>query len=444
MTNQQVSYEDTGDEINKPIFPWKQIIGLGAARCAFRASLVIVMSCNMEMIIKRIFKGDALAAQLMLTQINTVDTFVSFWIGPIKSSVLDCFGRKAGMVYPTLMMAATRAFYTFTPSRATYLLYRIVVQVCASFFAGYQASLSDLIDPTTDTFTATTQALDQAATVTGIISLLAVRRYVKDPRNGMFLASLLHVMAAAIVHFTVEETLQQKDRKPMPWKTLLTNPLAPLSYFYKSKELFRFHLQDFLWDLAQGGQNAVLGTFRRQVHGWGMAENATQQFRGQVCNIVGSFGAIPMIRMMGLQGTYLLGRSLNILQTIVNIWAPADWTFLTVMLVGIRYDMLALAREGSFWRKEASATVSEKRSAEMNLFRILELFMPVAWIKIYAATAKKRPRTVFIITLGLQLFALSMTTFLWPGSEHVQKRREEEKHKQAHGEKKNLDITDDR
>ena len=413
-------------ESTKP-FPYRQIIGLGVARCFFRASMVIVMSCNMEMLIKRVFNGDALAAQLMLTKINTIDTFISFWIGPIKSSFLECFGRKAGMVYPTLIMSATRAFYSYSPSRITYLLYRIVVQVCASFFAGYQSSLSDLIDPTTDQYTATTQMLDQAATVTGIVSLLAVRKYIKDPRNGMFLASSLYVMAAVVVHFTVDETLEPKNRKPMPWKRLLTNPLAPLTYFYKSIELMKFHLQDFLWDLAQGGQNAVLGTFRRQVHGWSMQENATQQFRGQVCDIIGSFGAIPMIRYMGLKGTYLLGRSLSILQTLVNIWAPSEWTFLTVMLVGVRYDMLALQREGSYWRQQVGATVSEKRSAEMNLFRILELFMPTLWVKLYASTAKKNPRTVFAVTLVLQLFALGMTPYLWPGSEMVEQKEKKKK-----------------
>ena len=406
-------------------FPLLQVVGLGTARCFFRASMVIVMSCNMEMLIKRVFHGNALAAQLMLTQVNTVDTFLSFWIGPIKASFLDCFGRKAGMVYPTLIMAATRTFYTFTPSRATYLLYRLVVQVCASFFSGYQASLSDLIDPTTDQFTATTQLLDQAATVTGIVTILAVRRYIKDPRNGMFLASVLYVCAAVVVHFTVTETLKTADRKPMPWKRLLTNPLASLTYFTKSKELFRFHLQDFLWDLAQGGQNAVIGTFRRQVHGWGMAENATQQFRGQVCTIVGSFGAVPLIRSAGLKGTYVLGRGLSILQTLVNIWAPAEWTFLTVVLVGVRYDMLALQREGSFWRQRAGATVGEKRSAEMNLYRILELFMPNLWLKLYASTAKRRPRTVFVVTLVLQLFAFGMTSSLWPDSEALAKLEKE-------------------
>jgi len=381
--------------------------------------MVIMMSCNMEMLIQRVFKGDALAATFMLTKINTIDTFLSFWIGPIKSSFLECFGRKAGMVYPTLVMAATRTFYTFSPSQATYLLYRIVVQLCASFFSGYQSSLSDLIDPTTDTFTATTQALDQAATVTGMVTLLAVQRFIKVPRNALFLASACYLAAAGIVHFTVEETLQPIDRKDMPWKRLLTNPLAPLRYFYKSKALFCFHAQDFLWDLAQGGQNAVLATFRRQVHGWGMQESATQQFRGQVCTIVGSFGAVPTMRRLGLKGTYVWGRCLQVLQTLVNIWAPANWTFLTVMLVGCRYDALALQREGSYWRKEVGATVSERRSAEMNLFRLLELFMPSLWVKMYAATAKRQPRTVFYVTLALQLLALGVTPWLWPGSEEV-------------------------
>ena len=398
----------------------KQVLGLGTARCFFRASMMIMMNCNMEMLIKRVFHGDALAAQLMFTQINTVETLISFWIGPIKSSFLDCFGRKAGMVYPTLIMALVRFIYTAAPSHSTYLFYRIIVLLCASFFSGYQASLSDLIDPTTDSYTATTQALDQAATVTGIVTLMFIRR-IQEPRNGMFLASLFYVLAAVTVHFTVDETLQLEDRQPMPWRRLLTNPLAPLTYFWKTSELFKFHLQDALWDLAAGAQNAVLGTFRRQVHGWGMAENATQQIRGQICEILFSFGAIPMIRSFGLKYTYIAGRLLSILQTLVNIFAPANFTFLTVIIVGMRYDMLASAREGSYWRKQANGSVSEARAAEMTLWRILELFMPTMWVKLYALTAKNKPRTVFMISLTLQLIALGLTPYLWPCSEYDEK-----------------------
>ena len=401
-------------------YPWKQIIGLGTARCFFRASTMIVMSCNFEMLIAYAFNGDSLKAQLLLTKIDTVDTLASFWIGPIKASFLDSFGRKAGMVYPTLIIAATRVYYSYAPSGKRYMLYRAAVSMCAAFFSGYTASLTDLIDPTTDAFTATNQALDQAATITGIVTLLVVSR-LKNPRTGMFLASLLYLGAAGTVHFTVEETLSNQERKPMPWRRLLSNPFAPLSYFWKTKEIFRYTVLSAFWEISQIAQNSTLGTFRRQVHGWGMAENAKQQFRQQVCDIVGSFGGIPTMRWLGLRGTHFVGRSLSIAQTVVNMVAPSQWTFLTVVLVGVRYDGLAMARESSFWRKRAGATVSEEGAANMNLFRILNLFLPSMWVKLYAATAKTRPRTVFGISLALQIIALCMTPVLWPGSQDIKK-----------------------
>jgi hypothetical protein len=323
------------------------------------------------------------------------------------------------MVYPTLIVAASRAYYSYAPSQKRYVLYRAVVSLCASFFSGYAASLTDLIDPTTDAFTATNQALDQAATVTGIVTLLVVRR-LSNPRTGMFLASLLYLGAAGTVYFTVDETLSNHERRPMPWRRLLSNPFAPLSYFWKTKEIFRFSLLATIWEIAQGAQNATLGTFRRQVHGWGMAENATQQFRQQVCDIVGSFGGIPTMRMLGLRGTHFFGRSLSLVQSIINMVAPSNWTFLTVVVVGARYDGLALAREGSFWRKRAGASVSEEGAAQMNLLRILNLFLPAMWVRMYAATAKTRPRSVFAISLALQALALCLTPILWPGSQEVE------------------------
>ena len=196
-------------------FPTSQIVGLGIARCCARASLMIMMSCNMEMLIQYVFDGDALAAQALLSRIRAIDSFASFWIGPIKASLAEWYGRKAAMVWPTLMMAVTRTFFTMRPTKSSYIMYRVIVSTRASFFAAYQAALSDLIDPTTNTFTATSQILDQCATVTGMITLLLVK-YIRSPRRAMYLASVFYIAAAATVQFTVSETLQLKDRVPVP------------------------------------------------------------------------------------------------------------------------------------------------------------------------------------------------------------------------------------
>ena len=403
--------------------PLSQIVGLGVARCLARASLMIMMSCNLEMLTAHVCAGDALRAQSLLAQIRSVDTLASFWLGPIKSALTERYGRKAAMVWPTLIMAAARAAYTFRPSTVSYVGYRVVVSTCACFFAAYQSALSDLIDPTTDTFTATSQVLDQCATVTGMVTLLLVR-YIGSARRAMFLASACYVASAVTVQMTVTETLPRRERKPVPWRRLMSNPLAPLAYFTRSPELLRFHILTALWDTAEGAVNNVLGLFRRQVHGWGMAEVATQQFRQQIFEIVGSFGTLPILRGVGVRGTFLWGKVVSVLSVLVNIVAPSNFMFVTATLAALRYDYTGEMREGSYWRKEAGATVSEARAANMNLFRVIELFMPNLWTRLYVATAKTRPRSVFYVSLAAQLSLLGVTQMLWPGSErHARKKK---------------------
>lgn len=406
-------------------FPLSQIVGLGVARCCARASLMIMMSCNMEMLIQHVFDGDALAAQALLSRIRAIDSFASFWIGPIKSSLAEWYGRKTAMVWPTLVMAAARTFFTWRPTKYSYILYRIVVTTCASFFAAYQAALVDLIDPTTDTYTATSQVLDQCATVTGMVTLLLVK-YIRSPQRAMYLASAFYVSAAVTVQFTVTETLHLKDRVPVPWKQLLSNPLGPLSYFIRSKELFHFHLLTALWDTAEGAVVTVVGLFRRQVHGWGMAEVASHQFFQQVFEIFGSFGTLPLMRASGVRGSFFFGKAVSVLSVIANILVPSKFMFITAVLGALRYDYSGEMREGSYWRKEVGATVSEARAANMNLFRVIELFMPTVWTKLYMATAGTRPRFVFCISLVIQILLLGMTPMIWPDSEqHALKKKKQ-------------------
>ena len=390
------------------LFPWRQVVGLGVARCFARASLTIMVSCNTEMLIRHVFDGDALRAQLLLAKIGTVDTLASFWLGPIKTSLLERYGRKAGMVWPTLLMAGVRAWYTLSPSRLTYVLYRCIMSSCASFFGAYNAALTDLFDPTSDTYTATSQMLDQCATVTGMLTLLLVR-YIGSPRRGMLVASAAYVAAAITVQLLCDETLAEGDRVSVPWRRLMTNPLAPLVYFARSPELLRFHTLAALWDVADGGVGGVLGMFRRQVHGWGMQETAQQQFRGQVFEIVGSFGTLPALRSLGVFWTFFAGKVASTLATVVNIVAPSRWMFLTTLLAALRYDMAAESRAGSHWRVRAGASMSEYRAANMNLFRLINLVMPNVWTRLYAATAASRPRTVFAVCLALQMALLGAT-----------------------------------
>ena len=402
---------------NGPVpFSLAQIVGLGVSRCLARASLMVMMSCNMEMLTTSVFAGDALKAQSLLSQIRTVDTFASFWLGPIKSALMERYGRKAAMVWPTLCMALARSAYAWRPTKISYVIYRIVVSTCACFFAAYQSALTDLIDPTTDQFTATSQILDQCATVTGMVTLLLVR-YIGSARQAMFLASACYLGAAATVQLTVSETLPVNKRKTVPWRRLMTNPLASLGYFFRSPELFRFHALTAMWDTAEGAVTTVLALFRRQVHGWGMSEVATQQFRQQIFEIIGSFGTLPLTRRVGIEGTFFWGKVISTASVVANILMPSNFMFVTAMLAALRYDLTGEMREGSYWRKEAGATVSEARAANMNLFRIIELIMPTVWTKIYVATAKTRPRTVFYISLAAQLGLLGVTPLLWPGSE---------------------------
>ena len=115
---------------------------------------------------------------------------------------------------------------------------------------------------------------------------------------------------------------------------------------------------------------------------------------------------------------------MSVLSVVANIMAPSNFMFVTAALAALRYDYTGEMREGSYWRKEAGATVSEARAANMNLFRIIELFMPSVWTSMYAATAKTRPRSVFYASLAAQLGLLGVTPILWPGSQrHAREKK---------------------
>ena len=139
---------------------------------------------------------------------------------------------------------------------------------------------------------------------------------------------------------------------------------------------------------------------------------------------MGSFGTLPLLRGVGVRGTFFWGKVVSVLSVLVNIVAPSNFMFVTAALAALRYDYTGEMREGSYWRKEAGATVSEARAANMNLFRVIELFMPNLWTRLYVATAKTRPRSVFYVSLAAQLSLLGVTQMLWPGSErHARKKK---------------------
>ena len=67
-----------------------------------------------------------------------------------------------------------------------------------------------------------------------------------------------------------------------------------------------------------------------QVHGWGVKESASQALVAEVFEVFAPFGALRAMRLLGLKGTYQWGERLFVLSTLVNIFAPSRWVWLTV------------------------------------------------------------------------------------------------------------------
>ena len=151
---------------------------------------------------------------------------------------------------------------------------------------------------------------------------------------------------------------------------------------------------------------------------------ASHQFYQQVFEIFGSFGTLPLMRATGVRGSFFFGKIVSVLSVIANIFAPTRFMFVTAILGALRYDYSGEMREGSYWRKEVGASVSEARAANMNLFRVIELFMPTLWTRLYMATAKSRPRFVYYISLVIQIILLGATPGIWPDSDrHALKKK---------------------
>ena len=249
-----------------------QFVWLGLARCIWRASNVLIESCSQELLIRELFGGDAVATQLFLSSISSGLQLVDFYTGPLRTALIDHYGRRFGMTLPTLALAALRISYTAAPSRARYLAYRVGAALMAVWFTSYQAALADLLDPASERYVETTQTMDQCATITSMVTLLAVRQIaaLRDPRLGMYIASGLAVAAAGTVAATTRETLPESMRgKPFPvgrLKKSLANPLAPMaSYFTASSEISKYHALRTSWIAIAIGSFSVLGLYRRQV-----------------------------------------------------------------------------------------------------------------------------------------------------------------------------------
>ena len=249
-----------------------QFVWLGLARCIWRASNVLIESCSQELLIRELFRGDAVATQLFLSSISSGLQLVDFYTGPLRTALIDHYGRRFGMTLPTLALAALRISYTASPSRARYLAYRVGAALMAVWFTSYQAALADLLDPASERYVETTQTMDQCATITSMVTLLAVRQIaaLRDPRLGMYIASGLAVAAAGTVAATTSETLPGAMRgKPFPvdrLKKSLANPLAPMaSYFTASSEITKYHALRTSWIAIAIGSFSVLGLYRRQV-----------------------------------------------------------------------------------------------------------------------------------------------------------------------------------
>ena len=421
---------------SSPPISTSELAALGAARCAYRAALVLVSSCSQELLIARVYGGDAAAAQQLLTRINTVEQLAGFWIGPTKTALLDRYGRQTGMVTMTLVMAAARWRWASAPSVSTYLLYRAAGSVVACFFTAYQASLADALDPCSERYVAVTTVLDQLATLTSMLTLVLVQK-LKRPEDGMLASVGCCAVAAGIVRFCTTETLPEDERRPIPWRRLVTNPLAPLAYVRRTPEVWRSTLLSLSWIGIVSGAWSVLGLYRRQRYpGWGMQKAARLDLLGQVVELVAPFGSVPFMRYFGLQSTYQWGKRLFALDMLTNVLAPSPaWLGLTPLIGGLRYDMVAEMRNKQYWRKLSGATSMEAQAAMMNLYRFVDMVLPPAAVALYTRTAEAGfPRAIFFATIALAVaHSELLTPWLWPCSTadkreagEGKKRREEE------------------
>ena len=91
-----------------------------------------------------------------------------------------------------------------------------------------------------------------------------------------------------------------------------------------------------------------------QVHGWGVKESASQALVAEVFEVFAPFGALRAMRLLGLKGTYQWGERLFVLSTLVNIFAPSRWVWLTVPCQVRRGKM---GRWGSWGILESGATL---------------------------------------------------------------------------------------
>ena len=395
--------------------PWVEVAGLGVGRCFTRASLMLMNASAFELYLQRVHHGNVLAAGVMMAWIEAIDTFLSFWVNPMKTALVDRYGRKTFMVGPFLGLAGIRVLYTAKPSHATYALYRTAVVFLGHFMASSEILLCDLVDPTSDAYTAISQPLQQCATVTGL-STLFLTRLISSPEFAMYFASVCTVAAALTVHFTVAETLKESDRRPVPWARILTNPLHSLGYFVKSPELLRLHVLAALWHIAQTALMAPLQLFRRQVYGWGMQQVAAQNFYDQMCDVVGRFGTLPARQTLGIRGMYFFGKGFSVLSAVLNLVAPAGWIWVTAIPWAFRYDVEGKGREDAYWRQQVGVPMSEGQTAHTTKIAIMQLFVPSAWVNFYAVTSRVYPRTFILVSLVAQTGLLIVTPFVWPDS----------------------------
>eukprot|EP00658_Telonema_sp_P-2_P030365 TRINITY_DN22944_c0_g1_i1.p1 TRINITY_DN22944_c0_g1~~TRINITY_DN22944_c0_g1_i1.p1 ORF type:complete len:308 (-),score=63.94 TRINITY_DN22944_c0_g1_i1:276-1199(-) len=297
------------------------------------------------------------------------------------------------------------------------MVLEIVSSLLNCFLDSYEGAVRDAADPTTDRFTQISQWLDQVGTLFHVCTLLAVRQveWLRDPRVTMGLAAVARLAAAGFSSLVRESPAREAPKEKASWREMVLNPVAPFKYFWRSTEIWKFHLQRTLFLSIMVGAMSLHALYRRQVHQWTAQEFATQGLVAQVVELVAPFGTMPTIKRLGLFGTTQLGERLYALQLLVGIVVPSNLLWTTTLLAGARYDMAAGMREISHWRKAARVNFTLASLATQNLVKAVVMVMPPLMGRVYTRT---RPETVFILgivaTLVHSEFILPR---LWPGSE---------------------------